>query len=52
MRAFQICGREDEGKWCRDVFEELDRRGYPFGMMVAGVEWEDIPAFLGVWNSV
>lgn len=27
----QLTRKEDEEEWCRDVFDELDRRGFPFG---------------------
>jgi hypothetical protein len=32
--------------WCRSVFDELAQRGYPFGQILCGWEWDDIPVFL------
>lgn len=46
MNAFSELGEDKEERWCRDVFEELDKRGFPFGKIIANVKWEDIPRFL------
>ncbi|EPE25388.1 hypothetical protein GLAREA_01300 [Glarea lozoyensis ATCC 20868] len=46
MHAFSELGAEREERWCRDVFEELDKRGFPFGKILANVKWDDIPRFL------
>jgi hypothetical protein len=46
MHAFSELGEDREERWCRDVFEELDRRGFSFGKILANVKWEDIPRFL------
>ena len=46
MHAFSELGEDREETWCRDVFEELDKRGFPFGRILANVKWEDIPRFL------
>ncbi|TVY49975.1 Uncharacterized protein LOCC1_G000484 [Lachnellula occidentalis] len=45
MHAFSELGEDKEVRWCRDVFEELDKRGFPFGKILANVKWEDIPRF-------
>ncbi len=35
-----------EVRWCRLVFEELDKRGFPFGRILAGWDWDDIPVIM------
>ncbi|CZR52366.1 uncharacterized protein PAC_02243 [Phialocephala subalpina] len=45
MHAFSELGEDREERWCRDVFEELDKRGFPLGKILANVKWEDIPRF-------
>ncbi|OCT44498.1 hypothetical protein CLCR_05814 [Cladophialophora carrionii] len=32
--------------WCRSVFDGLAQRGYPFGQILCGWHWDDIPVFL------
>lgn len=32
--------------WCRSVFDGLAQRGYPFGQMLCGWKWDEIPLFL------
>lgn len=46
MHAFSELGEDREERWCRDVFEELDQRGFSFGRILANVKWDDIPRFL------
>ncbi|KIW28976.1 uncharacterized protein PV07_04827 [Cladophialophora immunda] len=46
MHVLASLGEEEEIDWCKEVFEELDRRGYPFGKILAKCEWDDIPALL------
>ena len=46
MHAFSKLGEDREERWCRDVFEELEKRGFPFGKILANVKWEDIPQLL------
>ncbi|KFY46073.1 hypothetical protein V495_02661 [Pseudogymnoascus sp. VKM F-4514 (FW-929)] len=48
MHAFSELGENREERWCRDVFEELDMRGFPLGNILANVNWDDIPRFLYV----
>lgn len=48
MHAFSELGENREERWCRDVFEELDKRGFPLGNILANVNWDDIPRFLYV----
>jgi len=45
MHVFSELGEDKEERWCRDVFEELDKRGFPFGKILANVNWEDIPQY-------
>jgi hypothetical protein len=42
----QLSHKEKEEKWCKDVFGELDERGYAFGKILSGVKWDGIPMFL------
>jgi hypothetical protein len=35
-----------EVRWCRLVFEELDERGFPFGRILVGWDWDDIPVIM------
>ncbi len=51
MHAFSELGEEKEERWCRDVFEEVDKRGFPFGKILANVKWEDIPRFLYIMKD-
>jgi hypothetical protein len=51
MHAFSELGEDREERWCRDVFEELDKRGFPFGKILANVKWEAIPQFLYIMND-
>ena len=46
MHVFESTEEEQEVEWCRSIFEELDRRGYPFGKILCRCEWDDIPALL------
>lgn len=46
IHASSELGEYREGRWCRDVFEELDKRGFQFGNILANVKWEEIPRFL------
>lgn len=46
MHAFSELGEDKEERWCRDVFEELDKRGFSFGKILANVKWDNIPRFL------
>ncbi|KAG9228330.1 hypothetical protein BJ875DRAFT_477767 [Amylocarpus encephaloides] len=46
MHAFSELGRDKEERWCKDVFEEVEKRGFPFGKILANVKWIDIPRFL------
>lgn len=46
----QLQGWEREEKWCKDVFDELDLRGFPFGKILSSVAWKDIPSFLSGWH--
>lgn len=46
MHAFTSSQEGQELAWCEAVFEELDRRGYPFGKILSRCEWDDIPALL------
>lgn len=43
MHAFSELGENREEKWCRDVFQVIDERGFPFGKIIANKKWEDIP---------
>ncbi|KFY92301.1 hypothetical protein V498_05053 [Pseudogymnoascus sp. VKM F-4517 (FW-2822)] len=43
MHAFSELGENRQERWCRDVFQEIDERGFPFGKILANVKWEDIP---------
>jgi hypothetical protein len=51
MHAFSELGEEKEERWCREVFEELDQRGFPFGKILAKVKWEDVPRLLYVMKD-
>jgi small-conductance mechanosensitive channel len=48
--AMHVFASTEEGEemvdWCREIFEELDRRGYPFGKILCRCEWDDMPALL------
>ncbi|KIV96571.1 hypothetical protein PV10_00419 [Exophiala mesophila] len=46
MHVFASTDKDQELAWCQNIFEELDRRGYPFGKILARCEWDDIPALL------
>jgi len=46
MHVFTSTEEGQEIEWCRGIFEELDRRGYPFGKILCRCEWDDIPALL------
>lgn len=47
MHAFSKVERDGKNvRWCRDVFEVMDERGFPFGKILASWEWEDIPVRL------
>ncbi|KIW09949.1 hypothetical protein PV08_11725 [Exophiala spinifera] len=46
MHVFTTAGEPDELDRCREVLEELDRRGYPFGKILSSCAWDDIPALL------
>lgn len=47
QRAFsQLMGKEEEVVWCKDIFKELKHRGYPFGELLSGTAWDDIPKLL------
>ncbi|KAK5211638.1 hypothetical protein LTR41_003099 [Exophiala xenobiotica] len=35
-----------EVRWCKLVFEELDERGFPFGRILVGWDWDDIPVIM------
>ncbi|OAL40455.1 hypothetical protein AYO20_00191 [Fonsecaea nubica] len=37
-------------EWCRAVFDELDRRGYSLGRILAECPWDEIPALLSPRN--
>lgn len=43
MHAFSELGENRQERWCRDVFQEIGERGFPFGKILANVKWEDIP---------
>lgn len=51
MHAFSELREDREERWCRDVFEELDKRGFPFGKMLANVKWDDVPRFLYIMKD-
>ncbi|KIW81894.1 hypothetical protein Z517_04920 [Fonsecaea pedrosoi CBS 271.37] len=38
-------------EWCRAVFDELDRRGYSLGRILAACPWDEIPALLSPRNQ-
>ncbi|TVY41895.1 putative membrane protein [Lachnellula subtilissima] len=38
MHAFSELGEDREERWCRDVFKELDKRGFPFGNILPNSE--------------
>lgn len=48
--AMHVFASSEEGQeemdWCKEIFDELDRRGYPFGKILSRCEWDDIPALL------
>lgn len=47
MHVFETSpDHEKEAQWCKGVFDELDRRGYPFGRILCSCRWEDMPALL------
>lgn len=46
MHVFVSTEQEKEVDWCKEVFEELDRRGYSLGKILCRCEWDDIPALL------
>lgn len=46
MHVFTSMEQAKEVDWCMRIFEELDRRGYPFGKILSRCEWDDIPALL------
>lgn len=46
MHVFSGANEYKLERWCRSVFEELDRRGYPFGKILSTWRWDDIPLFL------
>jgi hypothetical protein len=46
MHVFTSLGKVEEMGWCKEIFEELDRRGYPFGKILGRCEWDDIPELL------
>lgn len=45
----EVEGREV--RWCRDIFEEVYWRGYPFGKILSSWKWEDIPVLLSRGES-
>jgi hypothetical protein len=51
MHAFSELGEDKEERWCRDVFEELDKRGFLFGKILANVKWEYAPRFLCIMKD-
>ena len=51
MHVFTSTEQVQEMDWCKEIFEELDRRGYPFGKILCRCEWDDIPALLS-GNSI
>ncbi|KIW73486.1 hypothetical protein PV04_01600 [Phialophora macrospora] len=46
MHVFSSTGGRGEMDWCKAMFEELDRRGYPFGNILCRCAWDGIPALL------
>jgi hypothetical protein len=46
MHVFTSMEKVEEIGWCKEIFEELDRRGYPFGKILCRCEWGDIPELL------
>ncbi|EXJ93040.1 hypothetical protein A1O3_01596 [Capronia epimyces CBS 606.96] len=46
MHVFSCTGDHKMEGWSLSVFEELDRRGYPFGKILSKWAWDDIPVFL------
>jgi hypothetical protein len=52
MHVFTSMEKVEEMGWCKEIFEELDRRGYPFGKILGRCEWDDIPELLsGTFGS-
>ncbi|CZR61803.1 uncharacterized protein PAC_11700 [Phialocephala subalpina] len=54
--AQQVFSKKDqdgrEVKWCKGVFEEVDARGYPFGKILSGWDWDNIPVLLSTGGSL
>ncbi|OAP54953.1 hypothetical protein AYL99_10653 [Fonsecaea erecta] len=46
MHVFTSMGQGEQEHWCKGIFEELDRRGFPFGKILCRCEWDDLPALL------
>ncbi|EXJ78442.1 hypothetical protein A1O1_08842 [Capronia coronata CBS 617.96] len=46
MHVFTSTEKGQEMEWCKEIFEELGRRGFSFGKILCRCEWDDIPAHL------
>lgn len=46
IHVFSSAQQQRMESWCRSVFDGLAQRGYRFGQILCGWEWDDIPMFL------